>query len=344
MHRRIALSLSSLAVFAVAGCSAGQAPAANDDGGLQIVATTTQVGDFTRQVAGDDAEVTQLLQPGQSAHSYDPTPTALQALQSADVLVVNGAGLEAWLDDTIEASGFDGTLIDTSEHVHLHEGEAHDHDADHADEEHADHEDAAHQEEHDHDHGGTDPHVWTDPANAMSMVETIADALADADPDRADEYQQRASEYLGELDQLLEWMHASVDPVPVEDRLLVTNHDTFSYLAEALDITVVGQVMPSFDDNAEPSAADIDALVADIRATGASAVFSETSIDPQLAETIASEAGVAVFSGEDALYGDALGPADSDGATYISSQIHNVSRIVESWGASPAPVPDTLAP
>lgn len=346
-------------VIALAGCSTS-ADAGADDGTLQVVATTTQMGDVVREIVGDDAEVTQLLQPGQSAHSYDPTPEALTALANADVLVISGAGLEEWLDDTIEASGFDGELVDASADVHLHEGEAHDHgDEEHADEhdeEHADEsaeasepaasesaEEHADEEGHDdHDHGGTDPHVWSDPHQVVHMAETIGAALATADSANADAIDASTADYVAQLEALDEWVHASIEQVPAEQRLLVTNHDTFSYLAEATGITIVGSVMPAFDDNAEPSAADIDALVAAIRESGVRAVFSETSIDPQIAETIASEADVEVYSGEDALYADSLGADGTPGETYVGSVIHNVTLIVESWGVEPLPVPDSL--
>lgn len=354
---RIALPAALAAsVIALAGCSTS-ADAGAGDGTLRVVATTTQMGDVVREIVGDDAEVTQLLQPGQSAHSYDPTPEALTALANADVLVINGAGLEEWLDDTIEASGFDGELVDASADVHLHEGEAHDHGAEgeeHADEEHADEsaeasepaasESAEAEEGHDdHDHGGTDPHVWSDPHQVVHMAETIGTALAAADAADADAIEASTADYVAQLEALDEWVHASIEQVPAEQRLLVTNHDTFSYLAEATGITIVGSVMPAFDDNAEPSAADIDALVAAIRESGVRAVFSETSIDPQIAETIASEADVEVYSGEDALYADSLGASGTPGATYVGSVIHNVTLIVESWGVEPLPVPDSLA-
>ncbi|GAA2176215.1 hypothetical protein GCM10009846_29110 [Agrococcus versicolor] len=378
LSTRIALPAVVLAsAVALAGCSASAGAGAGDDGSLRIVATTTQMGDVVREIVGDDAEVTQLLQPGQSAHSYDPTPEALTALANADVLVINGAGLEEWLDDTIEASGFDGELVDASADVHLHEGQGHEHgeeghsEEEHAEEEHADEasadpaasgasaEPAASEsanepaesesadehaeEEHDHDHGGSDPHVWSDPHQVVHMAETIGTAIAAADGADADAIDAATDAYVAQLEELDAWVHGSIDQVPAEQRLLVTNHDTFSYLAEATDMTIVGSVMPSFDDNAEPSAADIDALVSAIRDSGVRAVFSETSIDPQIAETIASEADVQVYSGEDALYADSLGAEGTPGATYVGSVVHNVTLIVESWGVEPLPVPDTLA-
>lgn len=310
-------------VAALAGCSTPVGADASD-GALHVVATTTQMGDVVREIAGDDAEVVQLLQPGRSAHSYDPTPEALAALAEADVLVMNGAGLEEWLDDTIDASGFDGELVDASTDARLHESEAHQRDDD------------------GHDHDGLDPHVWSDPSQVVRMAETIGAALARADAASADALEASTDDYVARLETLDTWVTDSIAQVPVEQRLLVTNHDSFAYLAEAQGITVVGAVMPAFDDAAEPSAADIDALVQAIRDSGVRAVFSETSIDPQLAETIASEAGVEVHSGDDALLVDALGAPGTLGATYVGSVVHNVTRIVESWGVEPLPLPDGL--
>jgi zinc/manganese transport system substrate-binding protein/manganese/iron transport system substrate-binding protein len=377
--------LLSSAALALAGCASGGgsteagATAASGEQ-LRVVATTTQVADFTRQVAGDAASVTQLIQPNQSAHSYDPSAADLAALGSADVLVINGAGLEEWLDDAISASGFSGTTIDASSGIELsddeagdghehagdaagteaHTDEAHSDEAhaeeDHAGEAHADeaHSDEAHADEtsapeeddaadaHGHAHEGGNPHIWTDPHRAEQMVATIESGLAEADPAAASDFEANATAYETKLAELDEWIHTNVDTVPEADRLLVSNHDAFTYFVDAYGITYVGSVIPSFDDNAEPSAAEIDELVAAIKATGVEAVFSEASISPKAADTIAAEAGVTVYSGEEALYGDSLGPEGSEGATYLASQIHNATVILESWGVTPSAVPADL--
>ncbi|MCS5723016.1 metal ABC transporter substrate-binding protein [Herbiconiux sp. CPCC 203407] len=338
--------LLSSTALALAGCaSGGGATGATAAAGeqLQVVATTTQVADFTRQVAGDAATVTQLIQPNQSAHSYDPSAADLAALGSADVLVINGAGLEEWLDDAISASGFSGTTIDASTGIELSSDEAgdgHEHadDETHTDEAHAD---EAHAED-EHAHEGGNPHIWTDPHRAEQMVATIETGLAEADSAAADDFEANATAYEAKLAELDEWIHTNVDTVPEADRLLVSNHDAFTYFVDAYGITYVGSVIPSFDDNAEPSAAEIDELVAAIKVTGVKAVFSEASISPKAADTIAAEAGVTVYSGEEALYGDSLGPEGSDGATYLASQIHNATVILESWGVTPSAVPRDL--
>lgn len=321
----VAASAAAVAALALAGCST---QGSGSESGLSIVATTTQVADFTRELVGDSVAVTQLVQPDQSAHSFDPSAQQLLALGQADALVVSGAGLESWLDDAIAASGFDGELIVASEGIET--GGAAD---DHADEAAADD---------DHDHATGDPHVWTDPHNAITMVENIAEGLGGLEGADAEAIAANEDAYVARLEALDEWIHENVEAVPVERRLLVSNHDAFTYFDAAYDVTFVGSIIPSFDDNAEPSAAEIDALVAAIRETGVEAVFSEASISPRAAETIANEAGVTVYAGEDALYADSLGPAGSDGETYIGSQVHNARRILESWGATPTELPATL--
>ncbi|HEU0182489.1 MAG TPA: metal ABC transporter substrate-binding protein [Agromyces mariniharenae] len=345
-------------VLALASCASPGASGTAGERGPSIVATTTQVGDFTRELVGDTADVTQLLAPAQSAHGFDPSAAQLLALADADALVVNGAGLESWLDDAVSASGFDGVLIDASTGIELYGTDDHDHDADAA----ADAPDAGHatsddydadadahdgdhaaSDDHDgHDHGDGNPHIWTDPELAEHMVHNIAHGLETVPGIDAGAVTANEDAYLAKLDALDAWIEENVDTVPEAQRLLVTNHDAFTYLIDAYDLTFVGSVIPSFDDNAEPSAAEIDDLVAKIRATGVQAVFSEASISPKAAATIASEAGVTVYSGDDALYGDSLGVEGSPGETYLGSQVHNATLILESWGVTPSPLPAVL--
>lgn len=364
--RRVRTAIGTGAVLAIgalalASCATPGASGADADGGPSIVATTTQVGDFTRQLVGDTAEVTQLLAPAQSAHSFDPSAAQLLALADADALVFNGAGLESWLDDAVSASGFDGALIDASTGIELYGTGDHGNDAatdaddaadsdaadaadatDAADDAH-DHADEASDDGHDgHDHGDGNPHIWTDPELAEHMVHNIAHGLETVSGVDAAAVAANEEAYLAELDALDAWIEENVDTVPEAQRLLVTNHDAFTYFIDAYDLTFVGSVIPSFDDNAEPSASEIDDLVAKIRATGVKAVFSEASISPKTAATIASEAGVTVYSGDDALYGDSLGVEGSPGATYLGSQIHNATLILESWGVTPSPLPALL--
>ncbi|WP_177232001.1 metal ABC transporter substrate-binding protein [Agromyces sp. CF514] len=350
-RHRSSRTLPVLAAFAtvgagtllLAGCATPATSAASGGtAGLRIVATTTQVGDFVHELVGEQADVTQLLSPGQSAHSFDPSAAQLLALADADAVVMNGAGLESWLDDALQAAGFDGVLIDSSTGIELFATDDHDHDHDADDTDHDDTASEAADDDHDHDHGAGNPHIWTDPELAEHMVENIADGLAGLAGVDTASLGAAESAYLAQLDDLDDWIEESVGQVPEGQRLLVTNHDAFTYYVDAYDIDFVGSVIPSFDDNAEPSAAEIDDLVAAITATGTKAVFSEASLSPKAAEAIAREAGVTVYSGPDALYGDSLGAEGTEGATYVGSQIHNTRLIVESWGVEPSALPATL--
>ncbi|QEO14579.1 zinc ABC transporter substrate-binding protein [Agromyces intestinalis] len=338
-------ALAGAAALVLAGCAGGEASGGSGDR-PQIVATTTQVADFARELVGDQAEVTQLLEPGQSAHSFDPSAGQLLAISRADAVLVNGAGLETWLDDALDSAGFDGPVVDASQGVELFGTDDHDHD-EHAEDEHAeepadeasDHDD---HDDHDHDHADGNPHIWTSPANATRMVENLADGLAEVPGIDADAVRTAEAGYTARLADLDAWIRENVEQVPVEQRLLVTNHDAFTYFLHEYDITLVGSVIPSFDDNAEPSAAEIDDLVEKIRATGVQAVFAEQAISPKTAATIAREAGVTVYSGDDALYGDALGAAGTEGATYLGSTVHNVRLMLESWGVEASEPPASL--
>jgi zinc/manganese transport system substrate-binding protein/manganese/iron transport system substrate-binding protein len=112
------------------------------------------------------------------------------------------------------------------------------------------------------------------------------------------------------------------------NRKVVTNHDAIGYYLDRYHLELVGSVIPSFDSSAELSGRDVRDLVAKVKATGVRAIFSETSLPPRAAETIGREAGVRVVTGEDALYGDSLGPPGSDGDSYIRMIRHNTRTIV----------------
>ncbi|WP_125100409.1 metal ABC transporter substrate-binding protein [Leucobacter chromiireducens] len=368
---RTGAALAAVAALALTGCAAdsGADAAANPDA-LRVVATTTQLADFAHELGGDDIALTGLLAPGGSAHHFDPTPADLLALGEADVLIVNGAGLETFVDDAIEASGFAGEIITASDGIDLAEataitaeGEAEaeavggaaatehaDHDHDHATDaaadeahDHADHADEAHDhaDEHDHDHGATNPHLWTSPRYAAKMAAYIGSELARIDAEHAADYQSRSAAYGEQLSALDVWAAAQFTEVPAQDRVLVTGHDSLRYYLHDYGIAFAGSILPSFEDNAEPSAADIDALVARITELKVPAIFVESSMSPKLAQTIAKEAGVTVVDA-DSLYADSLGAPGSGADTYLSATIHNTRLILDAWGATVAPLPSTL--
>ncbi len=360
------IALAGLSTLALAACSgptaatdSTAAPTAEGES-FTVVATTTQVADFTRELTeGLNVEVTQLLQPGMSAHSFEPTPADLVALGSADLVVSSGAGLEEWLDAAVSSSGYAGEVVDASANVTLSGSHEHEHgEEEHAEEEHThaegeehSHEEEAHAEgeahaedEHAEDeHAEGNPHTWTSPANAKLMAAEIATHLEELPGIDAAKVQANADAYDAELTELDTWIAANVDAVPEAERVVVTNHDALHYYLDQYGITFVGSIMPSFDDSAEPSAAEIDSLIAEIKEHNVKAIFTETQLSPQNAETIAAQTGAKVFSGDEALATDALGEPGTPTGTYVGATVHNTQMIIESWGATATDVPEVLA-
>jgi manganese/iron transport system substrate-binding protein len=296
-RRRAALLAACLVALLVTGCSASAGGGDTDGGALRVVATTTQVADLAANVGGDRVRVTSLLKPGIDAHDYEPSPADIDALAHADVVLENGVGLEEWLGDIIESSGFDGPVVDTSQGVRLRQVG-----------------------------GAPDPHIWQDPRNAQVMAANIERGLAAADPAGTAAFAANLAAYTKQLRALDAEVGRQV--ASLANRKVVTNHDAFGYYLDRYGLELVGSVIPSFDSSSELSGRDIRDLVAKIRATRVKAVFSETTLPPRAAETIGREAGVKVVVGEDALYGDALGPPGSDGDTYLKMIRHNTATIV----------------
>jgi zinc/manganese transport system substrate-binding protein/manganese/iron transport system substrate-binding protein len=303
------LTTAGLFGWALAGCgpmaSSGGAGSGDGPARVRVVATTTQVADFARNIGGDRVQLTQLLKPNVDPHDYEASPADVQAIALADVVVKNGVGLEKFLDDAISSAGFEGTVVDASQGVQIRTGNG-------TDEEQA-----------------GDPHIWQNPRNAKIMAHNIAVGLATKDPADAALFQRNDTAYAAKLDALDRDIQTRIDTLPAGQRKLVTNHDSFGYYVDRYRLQFVGSIIPSFDTSAELSGKDITDLVARIRATGVKAIFSEASLPPKTAQTIGQEAGVRVIGGENALYGDTLGPAGSAGDTYLKMETHNTQTIVD---------------
>ncbi len=305
--RCIAMTVLATSTMAVLGaCSSdGGSSATTGSGGEQgkvkVVATTTQVQDFSRVIGGDCVQVYGVLQPNVDPHDYEPSPADLEAIAEADVTVKNGVDLEKWFDDTIASASPRGVIVDSSDGVVVHPGD-------------------------DRDPAG-DPHIWHDPRNAQIMVTNIERAMAAARPACEGEFAANLAAYSAQLDALDAANRAAIDALPNKE--LVTNHDAFGYYVSRYGLDFVGSIIPSFDTSAELSAAEVDDLVARIRAEGVKAIFSESSLPPKTAAAIGQEAGVTVVDGDDALYGDTLGPAGSAGATYLEMEAHNTQTLVD---------------
>jgi zinc/manganese transport system substrate-binding protein len=283
---------------------------------LHVVVTYSILGDFVRNVVGDDdhIEITVLVGPDGDAHTYEPTPSDAEAMLEADVIFENGLMFETWLDDLYEASGSEALRVVTVLGIVPLEFEG-----EHGEEE-------EHSEEDSHKHGEFDPHVWHDPNNAIIMVENIRDALMTLDPDHAAMFEANAAAYIAELQVLDAFIREQVATIPEAQRILFTSHDTFGYFGQQYGFVVDSALGALTTEVADPSAGELAELITEIQESGVPAIFAENIANPDLMQQIADNAGVTLAP---TLYTDALGAEGTPGATYLEMVRYNVTTIVE---------------
>ncbi|MGI8624518.1 MAG: metal ABC transporter solute-binding protein, Zn/Mn family, partial [Solirubrobacteraceae bacterium] len=293
-------------LLALVGAGCGSATGAGRPGAIQVVATTTQLGDIVREVGGRSVQVTQILRPNTDPHDYEPRPQDVAATAHAAVVVVSGDDLDTWMDEVIANAGGDPTVVDAGQgRPDTLPGKT----------------------------GGpeasrSDPHWWHDPTNVEYAVHRIRAALVRAKPSARSDVEAAAGAYERKVRALDTGVQTCLAAVPAADRKLVTDHDAFGYFAKRYGITVVGAVIPAQTTQAQPSAGEIAALGAVIRREHVKAVFPESSISPRLAEAIARETGA---SAAHTLYGDTLGSEGSSGATYLSMEEANADAMVRGF-------------
>lgn len=307
------LYLVLLPALLLAACAAPPAAA----GGLPVVASTTLVGDVVQAVGGEHIRLTVLLPPGSDPHSFEPAPQDLAAIERAALVFLNGFGLEEPLEKALESSS--APVVEVSAGIQPLEFGAEDHD----DDEHEEDEDGEDHVDDEHEHGD-DPHVWMDPRLVKIWAANIAEALAAADPANAAAYRANAAAYQAELDALHDWILAEVAAIPAERRLLVADHDSLGYFAAAYGFESLGAVIPSFSSLAEPSAMEIATLEDAIRATGAPAIFVDSTLNPTLSERIAADTGIQVVR----LYSGSLSEPGGPATGYLELMHFNVAAIV----------------
>jgi ABC-type Zn uptake system ZnuABC Zn-binding protein ZnuA/ABC-type Mn2+/Zn2+ transport system permease subunit len=300
------LGLAAATGVAVALFATGCGSSGSDSGKVSVVATTTQIGDFAREVGGDAVDVHQILSPNTDPHDYEPRPDDVTTTADAKIVFTNGDNLDAWMDKVVDDSGSDAKIVDLGVGVPVKlPGESTGPEA-----------------------SLYDPHWWHDPRNAEEAVRQIAAQLSAVDPADRATFEANAAAYEAKLEALDAGITRCIDSVPTADRKLVTDHDAFGYFADRYGIEVVGAVIPSQTTQAQPNAQDISDLVDVVKKEGVQAVFPESSLSPKLAETIASETGA---SANYTLYGDTLGPSDSTGDTYLHMEQANADQMVKGF-------------
>lgn len=263
-----------------------------------VLASTPLLADIAQQVAGDRLAIGSILPPGTDPHSYQYTPQDVARVADIELLILFDSNTyEIFLGPLLSSAGGDMEFVLASAGVPKRA---------------------------DFELGGLDPHIWLDPQNVITCIENIREGLTHLDPEGSAEFQSNADAYAAEITALDAWIVEQVDPIPVEKRLLVTNHEAIGYFAERYGFTVVGTVVESFSSDASPSAKQMAELIDQIEASGAPAIFLDAADNPALAQQIAEETGVRLVTD---LHLESL----TDGApapTYIEMMKYNVMQIV----------------
>lgn len=264
---------------------------------LDVVASFSVLADVVHEVGGKAVSVKSLVGPNGDPHEFEPSPDDARNLKAAQLVFVSGDGLEGWMDRLITASGYTGNPVVASDGVNTRTME----------------EDGK---------TVTDPHVWNSPVNVMVWVDNIEKALAAADPEDADTFRKNAESYRRQLQALDAYAHSKLDPVPDDERKILTSHDAFGYFGREYKVKFLAPV--GFSTETEASAADVAKLIDQIKGENVKTYFFENSNDPKLVRQVASATG-AKPGGE--LYVEALSDNKGPASSYVQMFRYNVNQI-----------------
>jgi ABC-type Zn uptake system ZnuABC Zn-binding protein ZnuA len=269
----------------------------------KVIAMESFLADIAQNVAGERLDVASLIPLGVDLHAFEPTPQDVAKIEESPVLILNGCGLEEWFNDLLPSLSSGKMIIEACEGITPRQSTN------------------THHDEHE-----IDPHFWLDPDLVIHYVENIRDGFMLFDPGGAEQYGNSASQYIQTLQELDAWISAQVEQIPIEQRLLVTNHENFGYFADRYGFQVVGAIIPSVTTGATPTAQELAQLIEVIHQLKVKAIFLELGANPQLAEQIANETDVKVISG---LYSHSLSSEEGSAPTYLEMMRYNVLQIVD---------------
>jgi ABC-type Zn uptake system ZnuABC Zn-binding protein ZnuA len=285
----------TLAALFLTGC--GSAPKSSDSR-LKVLTSTTFLADITQHITGDRIRVDSLLPVGADPHAYQAAPSDVAKIAESNLLILNGLEYEHFIEPLLENAGGGRLMIEATAGLSPREDAGSGH--------------------------GVDPHMWLDPNLVVTYVENIRDGLIQIDTEGAEIYKANADAYIAQLKELDKWIVEQVKIIPTERRLLVTNHEAVGYFAERYGFKVVGAVIPSLSTDAGTSAKEMAALIEQIKAVDAPAIFLGEVENPDLANQIATETNAKVVND---LHFESL----TNGApakTYIDMMKDNVTQIV----------------
>jgi len=300
------IHLLLIPLFSLTSCSTPLSTLDDQSTKLQVVATTTFVGETVQQVGADLIDLTFLLTPGENPHTYEPTPREMTMLANADIIFINGVGLEIFMEAALDNLSGQTEVVTVSDGIALREF------------------DDNHGDDHDDAQGTQDPHVWLDPENIMLWTQNIASTLGRFDEAHAAQYSANAAAYLKELEDLDTWVREQITQIPSENRVLVSDHLSFGYFADHYGLVQLGAVISAPTTEAVPSGQQLAALQDLILEHEVRAIFVSIDFDPSLSERMAEDTGIKLIP----LYLGSLMPAGGPADTYISFTRYNVNAMV----------------
>ena len=295
MKKFITVLLTGLLALALAGCSSQTTQQQRKDGTLHIVTSFypmyIDVLNITQGV--DGVEVTNLTEPQTGClHDYQLTTENMKTLEKADIFVINGAGMEQFLDKATQSQP-NLKIVDASksEDIHLLK-----------------------------DAEGENPHVWLSVTYSIEQVKAISRQLCELDPEHADAYKKNTLDYINKLTTLREEMHTALDNLPHKD--IVTFHEAFPYLAREFKLNIVGVI--EREPGTEPSPAELEATIDQVNALPVKVLFTEPQYSPSAAETIARETGGQIYTLDPIVTGEATPAAADD---YLNKMRQNMQTL-----------------
>ena len=241
-----------------------------------------------------DVEVINMTAPQTGClPDYSLSTKDLKTLSSADIFVINGAGMESFLDDVIDEYS-DLKIIEASNGISLIEDTDHD----------------------------VNPHVWVSISKNIEEVSNIAKELSAFDPNHASEYEANADAYIAKLENLRTEMHAALDNVNNKD--IITFHEAFPYFAEEFNLNIAGVI--EVEPDSEPSAKEVENIISIINEKNIKALFTEPQYSSKIADTIAKETGASIYTLDPIVTGDANEDAYDD---YIVKMQENLNTLKE---------------
>ncbi len=249
-------------------------------------------------------------------HDYQLTPQDLKTLENADILVVNGAGMESFLDDVISQHP-NLQIVDATKGLTLLEDNTHSHD----DHEHDHNHDDEHTEDDDHDHE-YNAHVWVSVTGNIDEVKNISSQLEELNPENKEAYESNTNTYVAKLEDLKTEMHEELDNLPNRD--IITFHEAFPYFAEEFNLNIAGVI--EIEPDSEPSAKEIEEVINTIRTKNIKSLFTEPQYSAKVAETIATETGATIYELDPIVTGDSNPDAYDD---YINKMKKNLDVLKE---------------